>query len=475
MSSLLLAFVLLLGPAFSADGDYFQNGADWSGECSTGQNQSPVDIKSFVNVDSSDGYSTLSIGLESMATYNKIVSGKTYKYEGKHSTLTAVDIAKVSYVTQGTSISVHAPSEHYLNGHQYPMEMHIQYEPATPTASDPYAYTIIVVFFEEGEESVFLSGIIDPNPIAINLYPLFLGVTLTNYYMYKGSKTSFPCQETAQYYVLGDVRTASAAQLKVFTDLWASDPLFAGGKGNNRALQSMIGREMLRFKEPPTCFAGCAQCVGPSQAACIDNADQVAFVNIAEADYSLPLLHETDGKFCFYQRIPDSSCDPLSTLTSAVTKDAAGLHPTLDQCYDILKGSWPGVDFWFEKLFPNFSPPTMPPPTTEEVHKLKSVLWLWILRYGPSVLSADPLWQDIVATFNNASPDWSILLAWKGTLTGYTTDGSTIKSFPAELEAALTPTSPELQLFNHFSTLCNSACALGVQCQQLSTSNVCGR
>ena len=104
---------------------------------------------------------------------------------------------------------------------------------------------------------------------------------------------------------------------------------------------------------------------------------------------------------------------------------------------------------------------------------LKSVLWLWILQHGISEIKENPLWQGIVTTFIKADLDWTKLLAWSGVLKGYTRDGTTPLSFPAVLEASLTQTSPEMQLFNHFSTLCASACSLGAQCRQISATSVC--
>lgn len=250
MSKLLLAFTLLLATALAADGDYSQNGADWTGVCKSGTTQSPIDVQGYTAVDTSDGYSLLSISYLTLSGYTKTVEGKSYKYTGNHGSLTAIDSAKISnYTTIGTSMSIHAPSEHYVDGRQYPMELHIQYEPVSSTNASPYAYTIIVVLFEEGAENSFLSTFQSSSPTSLNLNTLFGSSTLDNYYMYKGSKTSFPCQEAAQYYVLADIYTASAAQLKVFTDLWASNPSFASGKGNNRALQNLNGRSVLHFDD----------------------------------------------------------------------------------------------------------------------------------------------------------------------------------------------------------------------------------
>ena len=199
--------------------------------------------------------------------------------------------------------------------------------------------------------------------------------------------------------------------------------------------------------------------------------EQAVFANHAAAVYSLPLKDETNGLICYRQPVPSTTCDALTPILGSFSPDISGLHSTLDQCFQLLKLQWPYVINWFGQIFPNFTPPLGA--TDSEKSMLKSTLMLWILQYGPNEIKLDPLWQDIVTTFNNAALDWTKLLAWSGALKGYTRDGTNPLSFPAVLEASLTQTSPEMQLFNYFSTLCASACSLGAQCRQISATSVC--
>ena len=199
--------------------------------------------------------------------------------------------------------------------------------------------------------------------------------------------------------------------------------------------------------------------------------EQAVFANHAAAVYSLPLRDETNGLICYRQPVPSTTCDALTPVLGAITSDFSGLHLTADQCFKLLTGEWGFVTYWFGNIFPDFRPPATA--TDSEKNTLKSVLWLWILQYGPSEIKENPLWQDIVTTFNNAALDWTKLLAWSGALKGYTRDGTNPLSFPAVLEASLTQTSPEMKLFNHFSRLCASPCSLGAQCRQISATSVC--
>ena len=218
------------------------------------------------------------------------------------------------------------------------------------------------------------------------------------------------------------------------------------------------------------CHSSCTHCAAPSLEGCMSE-EQADFAIHVAATYSLPLTTETNGAMCYRQPVPpDPSCDPLTSVLGNVVTDGAGLHPTADQCYKLLKTSWPLINSWFDHYFPNFSPPVA---TVEETTMLKAVLKLWILQYGPNEMIADPLWQGLVSTFNNAALDWTKLLAWAGATTGYSADGVTRSSFPADLAASLKQTSPELQLFNHFSKLCTSACGLGTQCRQMNPISIC--
>jgi hypothetical protein len=199
--------------------------------------------------------------------------------------------------------------------------------------------------------------------------------------------------------------------------------------------------------------------------------EEATFANHADVVYSLPLTDETNGLICYNDPVPDSSCDALTPVLGDLHPSESGLHPTIDQCFKLLKVEWPFVTYWFGEIFPSFKPPDAS--TMIEKNMLKSVLLLWILQYGSADIKLDPLWQDIVTTFNNASLDWSRLLAWSGVLKGFSRNGSTPLPFPKVLETSLTQTSPEMQLINHFSTLCASSCSLGAQCQQISATSVC--
>jgi len=64
-------------------------------------------------------------------------------------------------------------------------------------------------------------------------------LNLDEFWSYDGSLTTPPCTEGVRWSVLKTVQPISAAQLKVFSDVWKSNPTWAadnGGEGNNRGI-----------------------------------------------------------------------------------------------------------------------------------------------------------------------------------------------------------------------------------------------
>jgi carbonic anhydrase len=250
MSGVLIALALLLAPALSQDVSYTQNGADWSGTCATGTAQSPINVAGYTEVDDSDGYAPIAMSYLASSSFTKLLEGRNYKITGDFGSMTAVDVSKSNNNTYScTGFNFHAPAEHTLDGHQYALEVHVKHELDSSSASNPYNLAYVIALFEEGPENSFLSTVQTASPASIDLNSLFGSSNMSNYYMYKGSSTSPPCAENVDIYIYGEVLTASAAQIKVFTDLWASNPNFANGRGNNRAVKSLNGRTLLHYDD----------------------------------------------------------------------------------------------------------------------------------------------------------------------------------------------------------------------------------
>jgi len=65
-----------------------------------------------------------------------------------------------------------------------------------------------------------------------------------DFYSYDGSLTTPPCTEGIKWTVFKEPMGISEEQLKEFTDQFAGNDAFAGGKGNNRKLMPLEDRTL---------------------------------------------------------------------------------------------------------------------------------------------------------------------------------------------------------------------------------------
>ncbi len=78
----------------------------------------------------------------------------------------------------------------------------------------------------------------------IPLMPLIknLNINKQNLYTYKGSLTTPPCSEIVTWLVINQPQTISREQVALINSLYRNDTKFAGGQGNNRAVQPLNER-----------------------------------------------------------------------------------------------------------------------------------------------------------------------------------------------------------------------------------------
>lgn len=86
--------------------------------------------------------------------------------------------------------------------------------------------------------------------------------------------------------------------------------------------------------------------------------------------------------------------------------------------------------YWFDEVFPGFTGPAGA--SAEDLFAIKSLLYVWILHFGASVMMQSD-WDDLKSAL--LASDWSNYLAWVGSTPGYLTDGTSasVKPFPAQL------------------------------------------
>ena len=132
----------------------------------------------------------------------------------------------------------HSPSEHTINGKNFPMEAHFVHQ------NEDGEIAVIGVMIKEGKENPVLKQIFSSIPeigttalkkeITINPYSIL--PQEKNYLHYQGSLTTPPCTEFVEWFVLTDPISVSSAQIKVFHKFY---------NGNNRPVQELRSRTLL--------------------------------------------------------------------------------------------------------------------------------------------------------------------------------------------------------------------------------------
>jgi carbonic anhydrase len=200
---------------------------DWA-LCSTGVEQSPVDIPADTVVNPADitfGYDpsqltivnnghTIQVNYDPGSTIE--VGGKSYELKQFH---------------------FHALSEHTMAGANTPMEMHLVHQ------AEDGQYAVVGVFINSGDANAAFEPIWanlpaeagDPTAIdgvMVNADDLLPGER--TYYRYNGSFTTPPCTEGVQWLVLNTDISLSDEQIGAFTDIV---------DGNYRPVQALNDRE----------------------------------------------------------------------------------------------------------------------------------------------------------------------------------------------------------------------------------------
>lgn len=193
-----------------------------------GRRQSPIDIRGAVNQDLPKlifSYKPTELHL--------VYNGHTVQENQDAGSYAMADGSGRSFELE--QFHFHSPSEHTINGHQYPLEMHLVH-----TGRDG-AVAVIAVLFEEGEHNAALDPVWNNLPddedrerdLTITIDVTDLLPKSRAYYHYEGSFTTPPCTEYVKWVVLREPVMISARQLAQFRQVI---------DGNNRPVQLRNGR-----------------------------------------------------------------------------------------------------------------------------------------------------------------------------------------------------------------------------------------
>lgn len=209
---LMLATALTLSSAALAEDHHWSYEGDdgpehWGGLCSTGKNQSPVDLQNAMTAK----LAPLSFKYESLAQ-DVFNNGHTVQVTYAPGSTLTVD----SHQYQLKQFHFHAPSENLLNGKHFPLEAHFVHADAEGNLA------VVAVFFEKGAANAALDKLgkdlpvhagdkhdLDAKIAAAELMP-----KTREYYRFSGSLTTPPCSEGVNWLVLKHPVTASGQQIE---------------------------------------------------------------------------------------------------------------------------------------------------------------------------------------------------------------------------------------------------------------------
>lgn len=197
----------------------------------SGKNQSPINLSGFIESEltpivfnyKQGGHEILNNGHTIQVNYEK---GSSIKVDGK-----AFNLLQLHF---------HAPSENHINGHSYPLEVHLVH------ADKNGNLAVVAVMFKQGAANKGLKKAWSNMPEhAGDKHSLAQTVSANDilpksrrHYRFNGSLTTPPCSEGVRWLVMKHSVTASKQQIDSFSDV-LHEP-------NNRPLQAVNARLILK-------------------------------------------------------------------------------------------------------------------------------------------------------------------------------------------------------------------------------------
>lgn len=250
---------------------YTQGGSDWTGTCSSGTQQSPINIDTKTAVcvrHGEDNAKQYRIDYHYIPVANLTLqhSGNALKVKGDLGYVTIGGCNSCDgqeyYVKQ---LKFHAPSEHTFDttptqdGHKK-MELHIIHQKKGSTGLNDLLVVAVLFYIqpEGGFPNSFLDTVNWPNapktPLTgvtintpVNLHKLREAFRGEHYY-YKGSLTAPPCTENVQWFVMKHPLGVTQQQFDTINSLFGGNSAFANGQGNSRVVQPLNNRQVIWYR-----------------------------------------------------------------------------------------------------------------------------------------------------------------------------------------------------------------------------------
>ena len=213
---------------------YWGDLADEYATCKTGKNQSPINLNHRG-----------SVGTTGLSGFDVFYRDTTLKIQNNGHSV-QVNYSNGSYILINQQrydllqFHFHTPSEHQLNGVNYPMEMHLVHKNAQGDLA------VIGILFQEGQTNHTLQRIISHAPKQKGKEKLYSNVKINpnllfpmekKFYKYSGSLTTPPCSQGVYWMVFKQPIEASALQLRKMLQIMGE---------NNRPVQKHFARSILK-------------------------------------------------------------------------------------------------------------------------------------------------------------------------------------------------------------------------------------
>ncbi len=207
----------------------------WGGDCLTGKQQSPINI-----------IIDLSAGCKPAFNFQLTSKDELYTqipYDPKNINLqTPFTLSTINFTKASTSkiynairFHFHHRSEHYINGHQFDLELHVVHQ------AEDESFAVLSILFEAREN-------VESDPFDVwNLttaqdvkqkFPIQL-TTPKRLYNYRGSLTTPQCNQGVQWFVSEEAIPIKRENLQKMAEL------INEGKPNNRDLQMFGNRKII--------------------------------------------------------------------------------------------------------------------------------------------------------------------------------------------------------------------------------------
>lgn len=228
-------------------------GHDWSGICSSGRSQSPIDIVASTQLQvvsqANSSFTPLLVTLETVTRseiYVQNVQGLLAYFTAANSVTQYLYNFPISMRVMEYHPIV--PAEHLLNGIQYPLGL-VVITGISHFDNSIQAFQCLEILFKIGKSNPFLQSLIEETG-EVSLSSLFppSGV-IGDYYYYSGSvDLPWPdCWEPVTWYIPNYIVEASSAQIDYWSERYVQNLSFSNGRGSARDIQPLNNRTLYHF------------------------------------------------------------------------------------------------------------------------------------------------------------------------------------------------------------------------------------